>query len=304
RRSGLLSSVSCIRAGAHFGACFADRARHRSVRHLWPQAFGLVASDLCRRRRTCALSERLRRHRAVFPEGGLFAPVRRQRVGASPRGHADVRADPVPHPRNRRPAALSSAAQGLRWTMNGRAWVVGLALAALGAAQAAAQSGTTDKLYVMDCGHNAANDQSRWSPGVNVGKPIELSDNCYLIRHGNDWLLWDTGYPDSVAENSLTTPIGTATRPKKLAAQLAEVGVKPEDVKYVAGSHPKGDQAGTVDLSPASTLLIQKAEFDWAFAPDKKPPFKAERPIRKLEGDLDVFGDGSVTIISTPGHTP
>jgi glyoxylase-like metal-dependent hydrolase (beta-lactamase superfamily II) len=26
--------------------------------------------------------------------------------------------------------------------------------------------------------------------------------------------------------------------------------------------------------------------------------------VRTLEGDLDVFGDGSVTIISTPGHTP
>ena len=49
-----------------------------------------------------------------------------------------------------------------------------------------AQTGTVDRLYVMDCGHNAATDQSRWSPGVNVGKPIELSDNRYLIKHGND----------------------------------------------------------------------------------------------------------------------
>ena len=56
--------------------------------------------------------------------------------------------------------------------------------------------------------------------------------------------------------------------------------------------------------SRTSTLLIQKAEVDWAFAAGKTPPFKAERPIRKLEGDLDVFGDGSVTIIATPGHTP
>jgi len=45
-------------------------------------------------------------------------------------------------------------------------------------------------------------------------------------------------------------------------------------------------------------------EVDWAFAPDKPPPFKAERPMRQLEGDLDVFGDGSVTLLATPGHTP
>ncbi|TWS98319.1 N-acyl homoserine lactonase family protein [Reyranella sp. CPCC 100927] len=178
------------------------------------------------------------------------------------------------------------------------------ALAALAIVASGAAARTVDRLYVMDCGHNAASDQSRWSPGVNVGKPIELSDNCYLIRHGNEWLLWDTGYPDSVAAGPVTTPVGTATRAKTLVAQLAEVGVKPSDIRFVAVSHTHGDHVGNVDLFEQSTLLIQKAEFDWAFAPDKRPPFKADRPLRKLEGDLDVFGDGSVVVIATPGHTP
>jgi len=179
--------------------------------------------------------------------------------------------------------------------------IVALGLAVSGAI---AQSAGVDRLYVMDCGHNAATDQSRWSPGVNVGNPIELSDNCYLIRHGGEWLLWDTGYPDAVAEKPTTTPVGTATRQKTLAAQLAEIGVKPADIRFVAVSHTHGDHVGNVDMFPESTLLIQKAEVDWAFAPDKRPPFKAERPMRKLDGDLDVFGDGSVTILATPGHTP
>ena len=107
-----------------------------------------------------------------------------------------------------------------------------------------------------------------------------------------------------MAEKPVTTPIGTATRAKTLAAQLAEIGVKPSDVRFVAVSHTHGDHVGNVDMFPDATLLIQKAELDWAFAPGKPPPFKAARPIRKLEGDLDVFGDGSVTVISTPGHTP
>ncbi|MCW5746749.1 MAG: N-acyl homoserine lactonase family protein [Alphaproteobacteria bacterium] len=176
------------------------------------------------------------------------------------------------------------------------------AIVGLPAPQAAAQA--VERLYIMDCGHNAATDQARWSPGVNVGKPIELSDNCYLLRHAAGWILWDTGYPDAVADKPVTGPIGTATRSKTLAAQLAEIGVKPTDIRFVAVSHTHGDHVGNVDLFPTATLLIQKAEFDWAFAPGKKPPFNAERPIRKLEGDLDVFGDGSVTILSTPGHTP
>ena len=137
--------------------------------------------------------------------------------------------------------------------MRGKGLLLGLMLAAATGLPAAAQ-GTADRLYVMDCGHNAATDQSRWSPGVNVGKPIELSDNCYLIRHGADWLLWDTGYPDAVAEKPLTSPIGTATRAKTLAAQLAEVGVKPSDIRYVAVSHTHGDHVGNVDLFPAATV--------------------------------------------------
>lgn len=180
--------------------------------------------------------------------------------------------------------------------------LLGLAMTTMLAASAAAQ--TVDRLYIMDCGHNSAPDQARWSPGVNVGKPIELSDNCYLIRHGSQWLLWDTGYPDAVADRSVTTPVGTATRAKKLAAELAEVGVKPADVTFVAVSHTHGDHVGNVDMFPTSTLLIQKAEVDWAFAEGKAPPFKRDRPMRELQGDLDVFGDGSATILSTPGHTP
>src|SRR5262245_41439241 len=137
-----------------------------------------------------------------------------------------------------------------------------------------AASAGIDKLYVLDCGQNLGKDQARWSPGVNVGKPIEFSDVCYLIKHGSQWLLWDTGFPDAVADAPLTNQIGTATRAKKLAAQLAELNVKPADVTFVAVSHTHGDHVGNVDVFPASMLLIQKPEVDWAFAEGKAPPFK------------------------------
>jgi N-acyl homoserine lactone hydrolase len=97
---------------------------------------------------------------------------------------------------------------------------------------AAAQ--TADRLYLMDCGHNSANDQARWSPGVNVGKPIELSDTCVLIKHREQWLLWDTGYPDAVADRPVDTPVGHATRAKKLISQLGELNLEPSDIAFVA----------------------------------------------------------------------
>ena len=171
-----------------------------------------------------------------------------------------------------------------------------------------AAQGGIERLYVLDCGQNVGRDQARWSPGVNEGKPIEFSDNCYLIRHAKGLLLWDTGVPDAVAAMPDGMVVGggalTYRRAKTLAAQLAELGVKPAEVSYVAVSHTHGDHIGNLGLFPSSTILIQGAEYDWAMGLPTKPAFVATQTIEKLAGDRDVFGDGSVTILSTPGHTP
>src|SRR4029077_8678626 len=84
-----------------------------------------------------------------------------------------------------------------------------------------------DKLYILDCGQGVGPDQSRWSPGVNVGKPLPVSDNCYLIHHTQGWFLWDTGVADAIAampdgqKGEGTAP--SWHRPKTLAAQLEQL---------------------------------------------------------------------------------
>ena len=52
-----------------------------------------------------------------------------------------------------------------------------------------------EKLFRLDCGHSLANDESVWTPGANVGRSIEFSSTCWLIKHRSEWLLWDTGVP-------------------------------------------------------------------------------------------------------------
>ena len=185
--------------------------------------------------------------------------------------------------------------------------ITAVAIAFAWSAAASAQ-GTIERLYALDCGQGHAADQARWSPGVNVGKPIDISDNCYLIRHAQGWLMWDTGVPEGIAAmpDGLSTAGGAIVwrRPTTIASQLAAIGVRPADIRYVGISHTHGDHIGNVDMFPGSTLLIQKAEVDWAFAEGKQAPFKRKRPMQQLNGDHDVFGDGSAVILSTPGHTP
>ena len=175
-------------------------------------------------------------------------------------------------------------------------------------AQAQSEKPGVEKLYVLDCGQGVAGDISRWSPGVNEGKSMNFVDSCYLIKHAQGWFLWDTGVPDQVAAmpDGLVPADPKATtwrRPKTLAGQLDQLGLKPAEIKAMAVSHTHPDHIGNVEMFPTAMLYVQKAEYEWPGS-NNQPRFKPEHPVTKLQGDGDVFGDGSVSILSTPGHTP
>jgi glyoxylase-like metal-dependent hydrolase (beta-lactamase superfamily II) len=178
------------------------------------------------------------------------------------------------------------------------------------------ESASVDRMYVIPCGENHTNDVSRWTPGVNVGKPAQFADNCYLIRHAQGLMLWDSGNPDRLAAlpNGLTNPQGTITAfmRKPLAESLKEIGVTPADIQHFAMSHSHGDHSGNAGLFAASTIYMQEAEYNAVFGPEPQKygflPANFEKlrgaKFVKLNGDHDVFGDGSVLIKSAPGHTP
>jgi len=129
--------------------------------------------------------------------------------------------------------------------------------------------------------------------------------SCYLIKHGDDYMMWDTG-------QSMSRPGGVAPK-VSVVDQLAQLNVTPEQIKYVGISHYHGDHTGQVDSFPGATVLIGKG--DWAAITSPKPapgvnfkPFahwiSGGGKVEALGGDKDVFGDGTVMILNTPGHTP
>lgn len=168
----------------------------------------------------------------------------------------------------------------------------------------------------LDCGSVQVNRLNAFSDtDAYTGKSKTLTSSCYLIRHGDDTMIWDTGLPVAV-QGAKPTGKGDmeASMTRTLQDQLAELGVKPGDVDFVGISHFHFDHIGQLDLFPNATLLIGKGDWDLLNAPKPDPrintvPFKhwlGGKPGKSepVSGDKDVFGDGSVMLINTPGHTP
>jgi glyoxylase-like metal-dependent hydrolase (beta-lactamase superfamily II) len=191
------------------------------------------------------------------------------------------------------------------------------AVAAGSPVHTAGAAGAVDRMYVLECGESKTSDVSaNWSPGVDVGVSREFSDNCYLIVRGDRLFLWDTGMSDAIAAKpeGVTAASGLLTLwvRKPLASQLEALGIAPGSVTDIAMSHFHADHAGNANLFTSATLYIQQTEYDAAFGenaakfgfnPALYGKLKDNQTV-KLDGDHDVFGDGSVVILSTPGHTP
>lgn len=171
---------------------------------------------------------------------------------------------------------------------------------------AAAQSAPEVTLTRIDCGTPVLTDVARWNDAYAFnGFKVLFTYSCYLIKRGDEYLLWDTGHLMTAG----------APAPKvSIVDQLAQLKLKPEQIKYVGISHYHPDHTGQVSSFPASTVLIGKADWDVLTAPrpivgaNVIAPFahwiSGAGKLEALTGDKDVFGDGTTMIINTPGHTP
>jgi N-acyl homoserine lactone hydrolase len=190
------------------------------------------------------------------------------------------------------------------------------------APQAASTSAQSLRLYVFDCGTLEVADMSRYRLKREEVSADKLSMGCYLIVHPRGRLIWDTGaIPDAMLTSSTPTRYRLAlpngqeryvTIAKTLKAQLAEAGFKPSDITHLALSHYHYDHSANSNDYASATWLVRKVERDAMFAakpPDLTQPsgysaLQKSKTVIVDKDDYDVFGDGSVVIKWTPGHTP
>lgn len=174
---------------------------------------------------------------------------------------------------------------------------------------------TQIKLHKLDGGTVMVNDLQIFSQGdLYEGETKQFSDAYYVIEHPKGKLIWDTGLPNGlVGQPPFTSPDGnfTVSRTATATDQLKAIGLTPADIDYIALSHTHFDHTGAASDFSQATWIVQKDEYNFVTSdamqknqPDQYNAIKSLTKTKKIEGDYDVFGDGSVVIKFMPGHTP
>ena len=172
---------------------------------------------------------------------------------------------------------------------------------------------SSPRLYVIDCGTLVYNRPEDYSLTREEVADTNMSVPCFLVIHPAGILLFDTGLSDHLVGRPLYENVDEGYGQIKfntLRGQLADIGVAPSDVTYLAISHSHWDHVGNANDYAGSTWLTQKAELDFMFGAQADPAHLAayaglrHAHMIVFEGDHDVFGDGTVVLKFTPGHTP
>ena len=169
------------------------------------------------------------------------------------------------------------------------------------------------EMWRLDCGDFTFTDYNSFFSDTSeyASGPKQLVGSCYLIRHGTDYLLWDTGIPAAVVQQPLQSPAIHATLRASLVDQLRRLNIRPEQVTIVGISHYHFDHTGQAASFPNARLIIGAGDLAALRGTDpgvERAPLArwltGGGQVTEARGDHDLFGDGKVIMLNLPGHTP
>jgi glyoxylase-like metal-dependent hydrolase (beta-lactamase superfamily II) len=154
-------------------------------------------------------------------------------------------------------------------------------------------------------------------------RDITIPVSMWVIDHPKGLVVFDTGNNNAVSDGKCKSHWvaglcdflkPSQKREDVIDAQLKKLGYSTDQVKAVVTSHAHLDHIGNIKMFPKAVHVLQRKELYQAWWPEKFQRDGAfvmadiDGPARdfnylELEGDYDLFGDGSITILSTPGHT-
>ncbi len=159
------------------------------------------------------------------------------------------------------------------------------------------------KLYAIDCGTVYIENFKEFSDtGYFDGKKVEAISPCFLISHPKGFLMWDTG----VGKNQSFDPLKLKLVTKPISPELRKIGITAKDINFLAFSHLHIDHVGQANIFTESTWIMSPIEWKNIKNDLGEKNFVSYYPKAKkklIDGDFDVFSDGTVRILSVPGHT-
>jgi len=169
-----------------------------------------------------------------------------------------------------------------------------------------------NKLWRLDCGAIQEDDLNLFSDTyAYVGKSTRLTASCYLIKHQDTYMLWETGLSEELLGLPLTGPGSKGESLKRsLRDQLTSIGVDARQIEIIGISHYHSDHTGQARNFPQARLLMGKGDIQALRTPGSTRAKPLEHwingsgQLEELVGDKDVFGDQTVVMLELPGHTP
>ena len=177
------------------------------------------------------------------------------------------------------------------------------------------------RLYMFECGTLKT---VTCAIKMNQGNdPYEIPVPWFLITHPRGNVVIDGGNAAEVAQDArkhwgaiVDVYVPVMTPAQACIPALQSVGIDPASVKYVLNSHLHLDHTGAIGRFPNATHIVQRCEYEYAFTPDwfaaggfiradfDKPGLKWQFLEGLATDHYDLYGDGVIKMIFTPGHAP
>lgn len=174
---------------------------------------------------------------------------------------------------------------------------------------------STARLYALTCGWLTGH-----TGGFLAGEPgrLRVPVPSYLIEHPRGLALFDSGLHPETGRDPVARLGAKAglfdvelREHENIAARLHEIHVDPARVTHLINSHLHFDHTGGNALLPNATVVVQRREWEAGLDADSAAAnfydahdYRTGQDVLPVDGEHDLFGDGSVVCLPTFGHTP
>lgn len=171
------------------------------------------------------------------------------------------------------------------------------------------------KMHVLSGGRLRMK-KSVYLPDADRQETIELPVSCFLLRHPQGNVLFDTGCHPSTAVDpearwgSMAKAMVPISKPEEnVVDQLKMIGFTPDDIDVVVNSHFHSDHCGCNEFFKKATVVCHARELEAARQEDAVKfgflpvDWQQPLPIETIDGERDLFNDGRIVLVPVPGHT-